>query len=62
MSPRPRFLDQPNVWTQRTGQSRIDYASPLSHQPTPSSWMLNDLIVALTLVAVIVLMFLGVFK
>ena len=59
---RPPWLDQPRILTPRTGQTHIDEACPLSHQPTQRSWLLSDLVVALTLVAVIVLMALGVFK
>lgn len=50
-SPRPRFLDQPYEWTRtpRTGDSRVNYASPVTI-PTARRWGLVDLVYAIALV------------
>ena len=60
---RPKFHDQP-YWGQRdrrTSESHAEMANAIHHQqPSPLSWLLADIFVALILVAVIVGLMIGV--
>jgi hypothetical protein len=59
---RPRFLDQPywSTRTPRTDESLVDYASPLSHQPSYQSWLAADIAVLVIAVVVVAGLLLGV--
>ena len=60
---RPKFLDQP-YWGQhdrRTSESHAELAQAIHHhQPSPLSWLLADIFVAVLMVCVIVALIFGV--